>query len=322
MRQIQESGEAAQNAIIEVAGSDNLIDRVEQRSNDLGRDGDNAIDVSILGSNNGLSRLSGFAALPNVVDSSIIQEGDTVDSNIYGNKIVLEIIGDDNRYGLRQGGRMNDMGRLLLNGNQNQLGLRQDGTENNIQISSIYGDGNEIGIDQIVTNIADITLIAQSEDNRIYAFQQGTNNLTARIDGNQNIFKSFQDYLSGRGGANLARASMIGDSNFADLQQSGNNLFDLEITGDRNNNGRPFVGVAEIGRLNSGQFVQRGANNDMTFRVSGSYNQFAASQIGAVNIMNVLISGSFNQAAVVQTGNTNVADLIQSGIGDVASIYQ
>ena len=125
VRQIQESGQAAQRATVVQTGRDNIIDRVEQRANDTGLYGPNEIDVNILGSNNGRVGLSGFAGVPIVSDSSILQEADTVDPGIYGNKVFLDIIGDDNRFGIRQGGRKNDVGRLAINGDQNQLGLRQ-----------------------------------------------------------------------------------------------------------------------------------------------------------------------------------------------------
>ncbi len=322
VRQIQEAGQAPQQISVVQTGRDNVIDRIEQRSNSVGRDGSNFIDVSILGAGNGGIRLSGFASEPNVADSSILQEADTVDPGIYGNKIVLSIIGDDNRFGLRQGGRMNDMGRLAITGNQNQLGLRQDGTENNIQMSVIEGDGNEIGIDQIVTNIAEVNLIGDSDDNRVYAFQQGTNTLLARIEGDTNTLRVRQDYLSGLGGENTAALTVLGDDNFADLEQVGSNDFVLGITGDRNNAGGPFTGVAARGGLTPGVFRQTGFRNDMAIAVTGNDNLTAATQAGVANVIVAVISGNANQAAIVQSSNANIANLVQSGSDNRAGIYQ
>ncbi|QUJ77780.1 hypothetical protein KDD17_07510 [Sulfitobacter albidus] len=322
VRQVQESGEAAQRASVTMTGADNIIDRVEQRSNDTGREGPNEIDVNILGSNNGRLALSGFAAEPSLADSSIVQEADTVDPGIYGNKIILDIIGDDNRFGLRQGGRMNDMGRLVLNGNRNQIGFRQDGTENNIQMAVVEGDDNEIGIDQIVTNIAQVDLIGLSNANRIYAFQQGTNMLEVRIEGDTNTLRTRQDYLSGTGGDNDATVTMTGNLNFADLEQLGDNVFSLAIAGDRNNAGGPFSGAAASGALTPGVFSQIGAGNVFSGVVTGSDNLMAAAQTGNANTITALVAGDSNQAAFVQMGNANIAFLDQNGSGNVAGVYQ
>ncbi|WP_226781144.1 hypothetical protein [Oceaniglobus trochenteri] len=321
VRQIQESGEAAQSAVIVQTGRDNIIDRIEQRSNDTGREGPNEIEVNILGSNNGRLALSGFAGEPLVADSSVLQEADTVDPGIYGNKVVLDIIGDDNRFGIRQGGRMNDVGRLVVNGNGNQLGLRQDGTENNIQMAVIEGDGNEVGIDQIVTNTAVVDLIGQSDDNRVYVFQQGDGFAEARIEGDRNTLRVVQDYLSGNGGTNEARSSILGDDNFGNLEQLGDNLFALSITGDRNNGRASFL--TDMGlSMTPGFFVQWGLRNEMDFQVTGSDNLFAARQDGDDNRLNAIITGSGNQAASSQTGDLNIATLIQTGNDNIASLTQ
>ncbi|MEQ6249440.1 hypothetical protein ABMC89_11175 [Sulfitobacter sp. HNIBRBA3233] len=329
VRQIQEAGEQGQRATVVMTGRRNLIAWVEQLSNDTGIDDSNEIDVTIVGSNNGRLSLSGFAAEPSLLDSSIVQEGDTVDTQVHGNKINLLIVGDDNRFGLRQGGRKNSMGLLTINGDENQIGLRQDGTENNIQMSVIEGDGNEVGIDQIVTNTASVNLIGFSNDNRIYAFQQGTNEVTATVEGNRNTLRNVQDYLSGQGGNNLATMDVFGNLNFADLEQLGggigafgDNIFSLEIIGDRNNAGGPLLGAASRGGLTPGFFRQSGSGNEMAFTVAGSDNLFAAAQTGDANALTAVISGEANQAAVVQIGSYNVASLIQSGSGNNAGIYQ
>lgn len=325
VRQIQEDGEQSQTATIEQTGRGNLIDRVEQRSNDLGNDGENVITVKITGSRNGQLALSGFALRPQVADSSFLQEADTMDPSVYGNKIDFLVTGNDNRFGMRQGGRMNRMIGITVNGNDNQLGLRQDGTENDIQMDVIGGDGNEVGIDQIVTNTAVVDLIDDagetSDDNRVHVFQQGRNTLEVTIEGDLNAVEFRQDYASGMGGENEALADILGHNNFADVTQEGSNLFDLTIAGD-DNTSTGLSGAASLGGQRAGVFAQRGIGNDMGIEVRGNANATAATQTGDRNFAVAMVMGNVNQAAILQDGDDNIARLRQNGTGNIAGIYQ
>ena len=166
VRQTQQDGEAAQFATVEQTGSFNRIALIDQLANSNAFDEDNVITVRMTGVRNGQNGLSDYAAQPSVTDSSIVQEGGNGDGRSNGNRVDILFTGDDNRFGIRQGGRMNDVGFITVNGDANQLGLRQDGTENDISIAPIEGDDNNIGIDQLGTNIAQVSLEAISSRQR------------------------------------------------------------------------------------------------------------------------------------------------------------
>lgn len=320
--QIQEAGQAAQSAEIVQSGVRNSITRIEQYSNDSGVEGPNEIDVLISGTNNGGRTLEGFALRPSLSDSAIVQEADgTVDVSVHGNQIGLTIFGDENRFGLRQGGRMNVIGPVFIEGDMNQLGLRQDGTSNRIWMAVVLGDRNEIGVDQLVSNTATVDLIGHSDDNRIYAFQQGDNTLLARIDGDENTLVTVQDYDARAGYRKQAEIAISGSRNLVDLEQLGANMFDLLLDGSGNNMGTLF-GDADHELLTAGYFRQKGAGNSMKLTVAGGDNQMGAKQAGLSNSIQARVRGEANQTAFVQLGDANRAVARQNGQNNSAGVFQ
>ena len=321
--QIQEAGKAGQRAVILQSGADNTIERVVQYSNDSGVEGSNEIEFLIFGSNNGGQALEGFALRPSVQDSSIVQEADgTVDASVHGNQIDMTILGNRNQFGLRQGGRMNVIGPLIIEGDENQIGLRQDGTSNRIWMALVLGDRNEIGIDQIVSNDATVDLIGQSDGNQLYAFQQGDNTLAARVEGNNNTALSIQDYDAGAGFRNHAEIGFLGNQNFSDLEQLGSNVFILEIVGSLNNHASAGLFTAGRDLISTGNFRQKGASNSMSFEVRGDKNLVAATQAGSENSIFSEIRGNQNQMAFVQVGEANSAVSRQTGKNNLAEFFQ
>mgnify|MGYP003674771624 CR=1 FL=1 len=88
---------------------------------------------------------------------------------------------------------------ITIIGDRNQLGVHQDGLENDFIISLISGNSNDIVFEQLGTNIADLDVRDQSNDNQISFYQNGTNDIHIRADGHRNLVFARQDYLSGRG---------------------------------------------------------------------------------------------------------------------------
>lgn len=323
-RVIQEQldGMPGQIAEITQSGIENNIDLVEQRSLSPAQFSENTIRARFTGDRNGRVGLTGPALVMGVVDSALIQTVGYDGLGANGNQMDLEILGDFNRFGIFQGGRLNSVGLLTISGSGNQLGIRQDGLENDITASVISGDGNRVGLDQIGTNRAFLDVVGLSNDNDILGIQQGTNDLRFFVEGNRNLLTIEQDFEAGLGGTNDASIVVIGSYNFFDVLQRGDNIAEITVIGDSSNNsGTGFSGSAALG-LDAGFVRQTGSGNRFSALITGDANLIAAAQTGDDNSIIALISGSANQAAVLQTGAYNVASLVQTGHGNTAGIIQ
>lgn len=329
VRQTQADGQVSQFATVEQSGESNRIALIDQFANSNLENLSNEITVVITGFSNGITGLSDYAAQVNVTDSGIVQEGGNGDLRSNGNLVDLMITGDQNRFGIRQGGSRNDVGALTLNGNDNQIGLRQDGSDNDITIAPIDGDSNIIGVDQLGTNITEITLgisssrdtSERSDNNRILVLQSGTNRFVLDLEGDSNVFSSTQGYDHSDGGDNVAVVRIIGNGNIGHLSQSGNNVFELTLTGDDNNAmvfDRDFDSVGQT----AGALNQTGDRNRAAFTVDGSSNRFGFTQTGTMNAAIATISGSGNQMALAQLGSDNIAHLFQIGQNNRAIVHQ
>lgn len=331
VRQTQQDGQAAQRATVVQEGRYNRVALIDQLANSNAFDEDNVITLRITGVRNGQVGLSGYAAIPDVINSGIIQQAGTGDIRSNGNRVDLLITGDDTRFGIRQAGRMNDVGFITIAGNSNQIGLRQDGTENDIVIGDpIEGDDNAIGIDQLGTNTVTLSLEAltrtpgtpQSDRNAIFIRQDGTNTVTFALEGDDNDFRIDQDFDGwGRGSSNTASVSVFGNQNIGRITQFGENDIVIEFTGDDNNR-LAFGPNAALPGVTAGDFVQDGIANRAAITVRGDVNRIGTQQIGSDNAIVAVIMGKSNQAAIAQTGRANVAEMYQTGQGNSARIVQ
>ena len=331
VRQTQQDGQAAQRATITQSGEFNRVALIDQLANSNAQNEDNVITLRITGVRNGQIGLSGYAAIPDTIDSGIIQQAGTGDIRSNGNRVDLLIIGDDTRFGIRQAGRMNDVGFITVIGSANQLGLRQGGTENDIVIGDpIEGDDNAIGIDQLGTNTVTLSLealsqgggVPRSDRNTIFIRQDGTNEVTFALEGDDNDFTIDQDFdTSGLGGSNTAILSLFGDRNIGRVSQFGENMIVIEITGN-DNNASAFGPGATLPDVIAGDFVQDGSGNIATITVLGDINSFGTRQTGSDNSIFAIITGGGNQAAIAQTGRANIAEMSQKGRGNTARIIQ
>lgn len=329
VRQTQEDGEAAQIATIEQTGQSNRIALIDQLANSDLEDLPNVITVRITGRSNGITGLSGYAAEPSVTDSGIVQEGGNGDLRSNGNTVDMLITGDQNRFGIRQGGSRNDVGAITINGDGNQIGLRQDGSDNDITITPIEGNDNIVGIDQLGTNTAQITFevisagsaVSFSDNNRILVLQNGTNTFVLELEGDGNDFTSDQGYDASLGGDNEATVRLVGNGNVGRLTQLGDNFFTLDLTGD-DNNATAFDDDFDAIEQAAGVFNQTGEGNESDITVDGSSNRFGFSQTGDRNAMFAMIMGAGNQMALAQTGSDNLAFVSQNGQGNRATVRQ
>lgn len=321
--QIQEAGQSEQVAIVEQSGTGNFVDRVEQYTTSIDKFDENRIRITMTGNFNGSLSLGGFAAIPDTADSGVLQQAGSEDRNVNGNFADLIFVGDNNRFGVRQGGRLNSIGVIAISGNANQIGLRQDGTENMISVPIIEGDDNNIGMDQVGTNISVLDFAGKSDNNQVRVYQYGTHRLDMLIEGDDNLITAEQDYYDGLGGDNKAMVNFRGSANSARLSQfGGKNLFSLDVTGNANNTSETMSPAVQALGLQAGYFLQVGTGNTATMTVEGDSNLFATSQTGLENIFTLMVSGDDNEAALLQNGSRNSASLRQQGIANFALIRQ
>ena len=320
--QEQLDGMPGQIAILSQTGDDNTIVRVEQRSETTAQFQENIINARFTGNFNGRGDLTGASLLSRATDNELIQRIGYDNLGANGNQMDLLVGGDFNRFGIFQGGRLNSVGFVTISGNANQVGLRQDGLENDIFLSDILGDDNNIGVGQIGTNRASVDLVGLSSNNEILGLQEGTNDLGIFVEGDSNFIAVDQGFSSGMGGDNEADFKVIGNSNFFDLIQRGQNIALFDVEGDSNNFGTSdFSGDAVLG-LDPSTFLQEGMDNTVDVTIVGNQNLIAASQIGDGNAITADVTGNLNEAAFVQAGNLNIAFLNQSGTGNVAGFSQ
>lgn len=322
--QEQLDGMPGQIAQVEQTGTENTLLRVEQRSETAAQFAENIIRARFTGSYNGRGQLTGPALLSRALDNALIQRIGYDNMGANGNEMDLTVSGDFNRFGIFQGGRRNSVGFVTITGDTNEVGLRQDGLQNDITMSTVAGDENRVGVGQIGTNRAWVELTAFSNRNDILGLQEGTNDLEFYVEGTGNIASADQNYLSGLGGSNAAEFRILGDNNFLDLLQQGQNTAVFLVEGDLNNAApASFTGVAASDPgLTPGFFKQLGFGNDATTSITGDANLVAAVQDGDANGFTVIIVGNTNQAAVAQRGNANDAWISQNGTGNTAAIIQ
>ena len=330
IRQDQLSGQAAQIADITQEGDGNRIALIDQFTNSVAQGQPNQITVVMRGVRNGTNPLAGYADVPGIISSALIQEAGTEDERGNGHFIDLLITGDANDFGIRQAGRMNSVGFITVSGNDNQFGLRQDGTENDISLAPIEGNDNIVGVDQLGTNIVEIDLDTlgnlpageRSDRNQILVAQFGANEAAVTIEGDDNDFTIDQGFDGALGGDNMADVLLSGNNNLGRLVQRGENVFDLDVFGSENNRVGDFYGDAASGGLTPGTFIQTGRGNFAGVSIVGDGNRFAASQSGTSNAASATVTGADNQFSINQNGSNNVSELIQSGTGNTARAVQ
>ncbi|WP_412504379.1 hypothetical protein [Roseovarius sp. SYSU LYC5161] len=330
VRQEQLSGQAAQTADITQEGDGNRIALIDQFTNSVAQGQPNQITVVMRGVRNGTNPLTGYADVPGITSSGLIQEAGTQDERGNGHFMNLLIIGDGNDFGVRQAGRMNSVGFITVSGDDNQFGLRQDGTENDIALAPIEGDDNTIGVDQLGTNTALIDLDTRrpsrpaslSDRNQILVTQVGTNTAELAISGDDNDFTVQQGFDGGLGGDNMAEITVVGHANLGRVSQRGSNFFELDIQGSDNNNAGGFTGAVASPVLVPGDFRQTGTENFSIISVTGDANHFATLQDGSRNAVIASVNGNGNQFSVSQDGNGNIADIRQTGTGNTATVRQ
>lgn len=321
--QTQEAGQSEQVAIVEQFGTNNVVDRVEQYTTSVDKFDENRIRIKMTGNFNGSLSLGGFAAIPDTADNSVLQQAGSEDRNVNGNFADLIFVGDNNRFGVRQGGRLNSIGVITTSGNANQIGLRQDGTENTISVPIIEGDDNNIGMDQVGTNFSVLDFVGKSDNNQVSVYQYGTHRLVMLIEGDDNLITARQDYDAGHGGDNKATVNFRGSANAARLSQfGGKNLFTLDVSGNENNTSGTMSPDAQALGLQAGYFLQVGTGNSATMTVEGDRNLFATSQTGLENMFTLTVMGDDNEAALLQNGARNSASLRQQGKANYARIQQ
>ncbi|MDE4276368.1 hypothetical protein PXK58_19020 [Phaeobacter gallaeciensis] len=322
--QEQLDGMPGQIARIEQTGTENTLVRVEQRSETAAQFAENIIRARFTGSYNGRGQLTGPAFLSRAHDNALIQSIGYDNMGANGNEMDLTVSGDFNRFGIFQGGRRNSTGFVTITGDTNEVGLRQDGLQNDITMSTVAGDENRVGMGQIGTNRAWVELTGFSNRNDILGLQEGTNDLEFYVEGSGNTVSADQNYLSGLGGANSAEFRIMGEENFLDLLQQGQNTAVFLVEGDLNNAApASFTGAAATDpNLTPGFFSQIGFGNNAMTSITGDENQVAAVQDGDANRFTLIIVGDTNQAAIAQRGNLNEAMLSQSVSGNSAAIIQ
>ena len=321
--QQQFDGMPGQRAEIYQDGEGNVLDLLVQRSGSFDTAGGNTIIARFTGSFNGIGDLTGPAQIARVQDNSLIQDIGYDGTGASGNFIDLLVTGNDNIFGVYQGGVDNTVGLVSISGQSNEVGLGQDGFENEVIMTEIEGDDNRIGLDQLGTNRAWLSMIGDSSSNNISGRQEGSSDLEIYIEGDRNRINATQGYLTGIGDSNQAEIRIIGDSNFFDLTQRGENTATIAVTGSQNNLAGTFTGDAALDAgLAPGYIDQMGMGNASDITILGSLNLFASRQEGDDHLLEAMITGQGNQAAVIQQGPMNVTRMSQSGKGNNAGVRQ
>lgn len=323
IRQTQAKGTPGQYARIVMDGTANRIELVQQDSLSSLRGEENSIVVTITGDSNGTQALRGVAQLPGLVASHLLQTAGTEDTLANGNVMSLDIRASGTAFAIRQRGRGNQTGPVVLTGDGNVIGIDQDGLDNELSVGLIEGNDNEIGLSQFGTNRARFSLLGDSDRNSVLIDQMGTNDATVSVEGDTNILNVRQSYLVGVGGSNLVELTVVGDENRSDIRQEGseNSVFQ-SIEGNFNNFASTFNAANIPAGLAPGEIVQLGTDNTLTTHVDGDRNLVAMFQSGMLNSIIMNVGGDENEALLRQTGNGNTAGLSQTGRANVAVFLQ
>ncbi|OJX19960.1 MAG: hypothetical protein BGO82_06710 [Devosia sp. 67-54] len=250
-----------------------------------GSDGVDALNEQVIGSFATLSR--GFTAASAVTQGSVIQNG----SN---NQLDYVITGNNNLFGFSQTSSNNIVGGSI-GSSRNQLTISQTATggtghsEATVNISG--GDYNDIAVGQ---SIGGGTKLAVA---------------TIDVDGSNNSLNVVQGQI-GNGRNSLIDVSIDGDFN---------NSVKLFTTG---NAAYQALGNSSHRLAGSGQIQQGGSGNQLTYDLTGSYNQFAFYQTSTNNTIVGSTVGNNSQTVVNQTGPNNTANFSQFGGGNVMGVMQ
>ncbi|MCA0922094.1 hypothetical protein [Pseudooceanicola nanhaiensis] len=246
----------------------------------------NVMTATIMGSENGLGSLAGFAAVTGAVSSTLVQEG-------IGNQMELTINGrpsipvpDENQFGISQFGNYNTVNAVNLDSKRANVGIYQNGDENEVQLSAIQGNDNTVGIIQLsYDNYAEVEIVGGNSTGNSFLIDQNgvSNDASVSIDGNNNgDGLVYGDPLTGQ--------ALVAASFSANWERGV---------------------VRQFGVLNVAELIQIGSGNTFGTLQEGSDNSITGSQNG-VN----------NQVAVLQLGNGNSTTYSQIGTGNNAGIVQ
>lgn len=282
-------------AYVNQSGSNNNITSMQQYDVNLGTA--NKMYITQSGNNNGNGHLTGAAAATGAQSSTLIQgapHSGGVAHGLINSYASLNISGNNNQFGITQLGdgwnNSDTVGSVSISGNNNQLGIYQKGNGNVVALADISGASNNIGIQQTGDDNLATAVVAQS-GNKLYARQtDDSNNIYAKIDGNNNGTGLFSD----AGVAALASSNGLYSGDV--FQDTGSQKMTLKITGNSN----------QFAFLQTG-----GLLNTVSATVTGSSNQAVGVQDGASNKATLTQGGSSNAATFHQVGNTNVSTIHQ-----------
>jgi hypothetical protein len=142
------------------------------------------------------------------------------------------------------------------------------------------------------------------------------------IEGHRNTGIIRQDFNSGLGGENQADVTMLGNANYVEVEQFGDNVAFLRIEGDGNNTAGGLSAGPRADGLVAGVLSQTGIDNDFSGTMTGNNNVVGAIQLGDLNAILLTVAGDDNEAAFYQVGRDNTAALRQIGSGNRAFFRQ
>lgn len=245
-------------ASITQTGSSNYLALVVQKAG-LASSTPNTIVASFSGDNTNSSTwdAGSAASASGATFAALIQGREVGASYAYGNKISVDVSGDNNKIGVTQtvlGNHAveNSVEGVSITGSSNELGVFQQGTKNTLALSTIAGTGNELGVRQIGSN------------------NTATVNVTGDFNGGANAFGGFAETV----GLTEGLITQNGSNNAADLTVDGdNNVFGLSQLGDNNN-----VDLTQDGNTNQAAISQTGDSNTAFASQTGSSNNLAIMQ--------------------------------------------
>ncbi|MCH8465235.1 MAG: hypothetical protein LAT78_01490 [Roseinatronobacter sp.] len=251
-----------------------------------------------------------------------IETSGTFDPRSKNNVASLRVIdGARNAATIWQGGFGNILGPLRFWGYDNSVSVRQDGTGNLAHVGAVVGFQQSIALRQLGTNIADIVLGGFGEDNTVSVDQIGEGRVSLLVEGTGNSIDIRQDYFFGLGGDNMFEVNVQGLGNILRVEQDGNNLMRVTISGDRNNAAGTGPALSVLG-IQAGDLLQAGDGNEVFVDITGSENQIGLRQSGNSGTLRTTQMGDGNQVGVVQSGDGNSAVITQTGHGNSVSMSQ
>ena len=312
------------NTDIQQTGENNAVSTFQYGTGPTGYSNGTFNDISVVmsGDNNGRGSLTGdysgaetaFSAGAGGAPWSVGLRSATVTQRGNFNEASLDIMGNDNDFGVHQRGDSNDSLGIVITGDLNSFSSDQVGDLNVISLSTVTGDMNSIGfVQEGNNNLASADVIGDM--NRARLMQTGNDNDTSLwVDGN----------------SSTAALDVTGDSNVLRAQQrwGDSNTMTVNLYGSFNNNSGSFFTDDALSARNDanavtgltfgrGRLWQHGTGNELTLDVgalgAGSdSNLFATLQQGDNNVIVGSISGgNNNQAVVAQLGSFNTTNFSQ-----------